>query len=416
MAKTYNQIKKSVLGKSYDINKSSNKTEKTYNEIKSGVKEGKYNFNRVKQALEKEIRFDTFTSDISSLAKTIDDTQNGWQPHETMSNTRSSIESMQNRLGAYKEYQKLFGGADLSELQSAYKSVLDGWDDLSKNYGRYKNADAYKAENTRLKELGNMNSSDVKNEMKGITDLEDVLKTAKEYEYNVNSLHVKKNTWEHRGRGLNTDGGYSDKLKSSETELNKYLKSVGYSSVKDIEKALSGKNIAYTTVGGENITWQSLYDQKKQAEESEKQYKEISSMDDFAKYRDKGANIENPSYEEGEKTLTNWFPKDIGNIVEYANDNKGMIGLSNAYASFGDDRVLYTLMTDKEREIHNYHLGRELEGLAEKGTAEKYLKSIEGILKDRHENQEISRLIDYTDEHPVLGSAISVWANLGAGG
>ncbi len=162
MAKTYNQIKNSVLGKKYDINKNSEKTEKTYDEIKSGVKNGKYNFNLVKSELEKTIQFDTFSTDLSSMGKTIEDVYNGWQTPETMQNTRSSMESMQARLKAYKEYQRLFGKNELPEITASYTPILDGWDALSKEYGKYTNADAYTTEKNTLTELYSMNSEQLK--------------------------------------------------------------------------------------------------------------------------------------------------------------------------------------------------------------------------------------------------------------
>ena len=423
MAKTYNQIKKSVLGKSYDINKNSDKavkTDKTYAEIKAGVKDGKYNFNTVKKELENTIRFDTFASDISSMGKTIEGIRDNWQTQETMQNTRSSIESMQTRLKAYKEYQKLFGKNELPEIKTSYAPILDSWDSLTEHYGKYNDAKSYKAETAKLNELSNLNSSDVEKRMNVATkeaeDLKAKLKKAKEYDKNIKNLTLNSMNI----RNPSAVKSFSNTVQKAINERDDYLKSIGYESVDALENALNGKGVAYTTVGGENITWQSLYDSKKQKEESDALYKEISSMDDFAEFRTKGANIVNPTYKDGEKGISigGWkpFADDIGNVVEYAFDNKDMIALSNMYGSFGDDRILYTLMTPEERAIHNYHLGKEREGLAEEGTAEKYLESIQSVLKDRHENNIISGLVDYTNEHPVLGSAISVWQNIGSGG
>ena len=150
MAKTYNQIKKSVLGKNYDIKKNNEKTQKTYDEIKSGVKNGKYNFSLVKSELEKTIGLDTFQTDLSSVGKTIEDSYGGWQSQETLQNTRSSIESMQNRLSALKDYQRLFGAKesanDINKIQSSFTSALGDLDELSKQYGRYNSADEYKTD------------------------------------------------------------------------------------------------------------------------------------------------------------------------------------------------------------------------------------------------------------------------------
>ena len=93
--------------------------------------------------LQKTINFDTLQSDLTNLSQTIGNVYNGWQTKETMQNTLSSVQSMYDRLGKYQEYQKKYGGTDLSELQGNFKSLIDEWDALSNEYGRYKNADAY---------------------------------------------------------------------------------------------------------------------------------------------------------------------------------------------------------------------------------------------------------------------------------
>ena len=101
-------------------------------------------FQRIKAEKAKSmIGLDTFQSDLSSMGKTIEGIYNGWQTPETMKNTKSSVESMQKRINAYQEYQKVYGGADLSEIASGYKTLLDGWDDRANVYGLYKDADSF---------------------------------------------------------------------------------------------------------------------------------------------------------------------------------------------------------------------------------------------------------------------------------
>lgn len=96
-----------------------------------------------KYQLNKTINFDTFESDLKSMNKTLQDISTNWQTKETMNSTRSSVEDMQARINAYQEYQKIYGGADLSELSNSYKSALDNWDNVSTLYSQYKDADSY---------------------------------------------------------------------------------------------------------------------------------------------------------------------------------------------------------------------------------------------------------------------------------
>ena len=45
---------------------------------------------------------DTFEADLQSVGNTINNIYSGWQTQETMANTRSSVEEMQNRVAYVK--------------------------------------------------------------------------------------------------------------------------------------------------------------------------------------------------------------------------------------------------------------------------------------------------------------------------
>ena len=264
MVKTATQLKK-ALGVSNglrrkDESKSNKNTGKqqTSSQIKNSLKKGKYDFSQVKEYFEKKIGLETFSSDLSSMAKAIEDSTSGWQTQEQMQATKSSVENMRSRMVAYKEYVNFFGGDDektsqvlenIENMQKETRNVLDGWDELSNNYSKYSSADEYdnalKSSVEKWKEYEKMKSDDlgvVKNE---ITSLEETLKTAKAHESNVRGLHVKRNTWEHRSSGASTDRGYSDKVAEAENELNEYLKNAGFQSVKHLESVLDEKKSYY---------------------------------------------------------------------------------------------------------------------------------------------------------------------------
>ena len=96
-----------------------------------------------KSQLETTIGFDTFEADLNSMGTTVQGIYDDWQTQDTMSKTKTTVEAMQARINAYQDYQKIFGGADLSELANSYKSVLDNWDNVSTMYSQYKDADSY---------------------------------------------------------------------------------------------------------------------------------------------------------------------------------------------------------------------------------------------------------------------------------
>ena len=114
----------------------------------------------------------------------------------------------------------------------------------------------------------------------------------------------------------------------------------------------------------------------------------ILSSEDFEKYSQIGANIENPSYSDatGWLQIGSWrpFAKDIGNIVTFSRDNideiTKQIALSNGNADMsnilGDYRYQY--LDDDEVSIYNYYLGK---GETEK--AAEYLASLDDTLNQR---------------------------------
>lgn len=106
-----------------------------------------------KKELEGTIKLDTFDTDLQALGTTVESIYNGWQPQETMNNTKASILTMQERLNAYQEYAKLFGGNDVTELANGYKEILEDWDNRATTYGKFKTAEDYTKAAEREKSL-----------------------------------------------------------------------------------------------------------------------------------------------------------------------------------------------------------------------------------------------------------------------
>ena len=199
--------------------KQNNMSSKEYFDMQKRRSKGKMtlsDYRREKHSsLTKAINFDTFESDLNSLGQTVQNIEAEWQTEETMSNTRSAIEAMRGRLDAYSEYQKTYGGADLTELSEAYKSILDNWDKRAELYGKFKNADAYKAEETRIN-LGN------KFRVKTGTDAE---------------------TGEDTYRGLTFDEVQAELKKyAPDSDEYKFLSGyTGYTDLNEFDKAIAGK-------------------------------------------------------------------------------------------------------------------------------------------------------------------------------
>lgn len=175
-----------------------------------------------------------------------------------------------------------------------------------------------------------------------------------------------------------------------------------------------GETVAYTTSGGQNVSWQQLYDKQKKKEETDALYAGLSSSGDWDEYVQKGASIENPTMKEAEGwwRIGQWRfgAEDVGNIVTYSRDNANHITLGdmNGTDLVGDAR--YTLMSDEEVSIYNYYLakyGNEKAG--------EYLDSIDKDLTDRYNSKLLEGMAQVAAESPVLSSVFSVGMNLFAG-
>jgi hypothetical protein len=217
------------------------KNEEDEKKKSTGGKFGKY-------AMEKSIGFDTFQSDLSSMGKTISNIYNGWQNEETMKNTRSSIEAMQKRINAYQEYQKIYGGADLSDIASGYSSLLENFDERTKIYGDYKNAEEYSAAMKLAKEEAERRASMPKADLNAVQSEIDRLEGLKESEYFSEAEKYRKL----RNATKNASGrnGFVYDPKTSPLEakyntatenLNKFLADEGFENVEALQKAIVEK-------------------------------------------------------------------------------------------------------------------------------------------------------------------------------
>ena len=183
----------------------------------------------------------------------------------------------------------------------------------------------------------------------------------------------------------------------------------------DIQPYLRDKNnrIAYTTATGENITWEKLYNEKKRAEV----ITDITSREDFEKYRDIGANAENPDFwdvQSANMGVTGWFKKDleIPNIAKYSRDNRDELleAMADRSAVAGGMHDFYNQMTDEEYGVYNYLLGQDLS--SPEGTkstkAKEYAKFLWDELEARANNEVINATAKIAEDLPISSSAASV--------
>ncbi len=169
-----------------------------------------------KRRMERSIGFDTLDFDLNNMNSTIQNVYSGWQTPETIKNTRTSVESIQNRLKDLGTYQSRYGvqsGLDLDGLSSGYQSVLENLDMLESVYGDFETAEAYD---------GYMKKQDFKEQFGGLS-FDDVQKKKTEYatdsdeynflsEYGVNVGYSNLNDYDAELASILEDSAYKNKL------------------------------------------------------------------------------------------------------------------------------------------------------------------------------------------------------------
>ena len=237
----------------YNKNDDKDKKQKTTQKTKTTLSARDYVKEKYRKQKAEELGLDTLETDLNSLGTTIQGIYGGWQTEETMRNTRSSIESMYNRLTSYQDYRKTYGiteGDDkINDLVNAYKTTLDDWDGMSAYYGEFKNADAYnKAEQAKAKDKKRKQDAakaDLNVVQSEISSLESIFKKATEYTNKINKYDTANNAAQrYSGRNgfvYNANNDNTKNKNATQKELDKFLKGAGYSSVEELEAALKDK-------------------------------------------------------------------------------------------------------------------------------------------------------------------------------
>lgn len=327
-----------------------------------------------KKSAASKVGFDTFSDDLNTFNSTLNSIYGGWQDANTMASKKTEVEGMYNRLLGYEDYRKKYGTedfTDLSELATHYKGALDEWDSLAEMYGNYDSADAFnvavkaqrEAEEKRRKQEEEWKSADLDALGKEVTELEGILARAKEYDKNVYRYQVAKDS-----------EGYT----SAQSELKNFLASAGYSSIGDVEKAISDKKKFV-----------------RDAEPIQNEDKALKS-EDFEKYSKIGAEVANPSYDDAlQSNILGWKfgGKEIPNKAKFVEDNSLDMQASRDPESASSPISLYYLnMNEDEKKAYYYYLGLEQEGKAPKGTADEYFDNLLPRLKSRYEEGQLTQL------------------------
>ena len=314
-----------------------------------------------KKEKEKTSSIDGWIKSATSLASEVQNRYKKWDGNEEAYNNYYNRSS--ELLAAANDWRNKYkDNKEITSYIDEVVSLLDNTQNYASKYHQYYSKFGSEAEfNDALKvnELYNLSTDEILERSGGVKHTSDSGRT-------------------HGGRGRSLDGEASTD--------------------KD-------NGIAYTTMGGQNITWQDLYDRKKDEEDFNSLYTSVTGNADFKNAIQSAKEYNNPDAKTAEKGGS------VVNKVKYYEENQGMIAVGELNGG-GSNIVTSNLrfMKDEEKDIYNYYFGR-----GEFDKAEEYLASLETKLRKRGESDQIENWIKVADELPVTSSIISIFTNVASG-
>ena len=405
-----------------------------------------------KMKLEKSIGMDTFSNEFTKINQTIQTVYGGWQTQETMQNTLATVDEMRNRLALVRKYKNKYAqdwDFDVDGAIDYYEKAIEGWGNQTELYKGYQNADAFgkaktKAQfdekykgktfddiQTALSQLEE--GSEEHNYLKGYTNysnLEDFDKALAWAKGEYTNVEGKKANTEDRFK-IYPSGDTSD---IATRQLNKRgivdgldlfpATPTGKITIPD-EKNAKAKRDESASKFNASIIDQSYIDALDRARNL---YKLDNGTNDYyAKYREEEDFEELSQYAPSE--LEGWWDKltdgsyglGYGDITyEYINDVDGARSkIRDAKSKFGMDtknqttsqeKKGYDKLTPDEVAMYNYLYKKK-----GKESAQQYLDEMEVTLTKRVNKEDTENWNAFSDDHPILSSALSIPANIMGG-
>lgn len=283
---------------------------------------------------------------------------------------QAQMDQFNRYISEYNDIVQKFGssGLDISGQNDFIKSFKSISDEMSSNYSQFKNRAEFDSAKKAQSDYEGMLSYDTKSGRAELDQLKKHLEKAK-------SLAP---------TGYSTKEGTNRTVNPNTKPLSNYLKSIGYSSIDELEKDVAQK--------------QQYINLSERAQNRAKLESDATSDKEFSQYAAQGAAIKNPTVSEATPDVQ-IFGKDIGgkevkNKVSYVRDNYNDIYgkySANVITSGGGYRADgfnpdYMQMTDDEVNIYNYYLAK-----FGSDKADEYLDSITESLRYRTASESFNR-------------------------
>lgn len=354
------------------------------NASSSGVSQGMTNSQRYEKIkMERAIGFDTLQSDLNKMNTTYRDATTSWHDADYMGNVRNDMVSMQDRLQTLQQYSSKYGvdtGYTPTRLAREARNAVRALDDYTKNYGYYKNEDAF---NVALQQ------AQLKNQFSGLS-FEQVQEELKKYE--------------------------------EDSEEYKYLSNyTDYSNLTDFDKAMEYANLQIDPLNASRDSKEKqnqYYDLASNLEMAKNKYELDHAFDGYAHYMEAEDFDKLSQYETKVETRENIFGDERtfhnDKVYEYINNMDGARERLKEVDGWAYDRNYaphgYDHMTEDEIAVYNYIYATE-----GKEKAQSFLDEMEATLTRRsylEESAEWKEFIDRGAGEAFLANVFSVPANL----
>jgi len=365
----------------------------------------------------------SFIKDYNSFFGSVEKEYSGlsWQnASSAYDGKKSAYDDLVSRAGKLKNYAKVNKkkmdeksyqdfSSILSQLETSGKSVMDAYGSVKDFYAQFKTEDEYNSwqaaskHNAMIDEINAMDAAAIQEKINSITkgkaEVDQIKEDIKKYEL------IRDNYFK-----LAKANGVS----ASEADKNaKLAKEQGQAEIDRLNERLASygnvSDIAYTTLDGKNVTWQSLYDKKVFEENFSKQLADAKANPNYAKLVEEANGMMGNLDKYGKLTMGQ---NRVATLIRWGDKMTEIAAMAGASPknSLLQEASLVKQMKQEEADLYGYLLL-----YAGEKEANNYYNNLKPILEERSLGATLEQWQGFADDFPVLSSVVSVGTNLASG-
>ena len=360
---------------------------------------------------------------VSTLAKKINDeiekaktiSSPSWGKgtlRTSLDTVRDSTLNVNNLIQEVESYKSYFDEKTYNSLLSPLQQLKSGYDshissaNVMDNFSSQKEYDAFVSYKKTEDEANSYDSKALKEKLDKIAEANKI-----QSDYDGQIKKAEETIEQSYNRLL--QGGYTG---NQLTELKNRIEAQGQAEIDRLKKERDEKlsaygdisEIAYATLDGKNVTWQSLYDNKVFEENNAKQIADAKAAENYADIVAQANSMTG--------SISDWGLADVGENKVAA--LRGFVGnfisaqamAGTVRSAYYEDQTLAVEMTQDEADLYGYYLltvGKE--------KADAYFDELKPELEKRKIETTKELWTDVATEAPVFSSILSVGSSLASG-